>query len=157
MIQYIYGFYFTFVRKEQSVGTKRFKPHIDKLFWIIFIPTSILLIALTAVSAFEPMALILTLLVDIFTLYFLSSPLFGYVELREETLFVKLGFLMKREIPYSRIRGVSRERKFYSDSMLSLKNSFEHINIKYNTFDLLTVSVVGNEELCEEIEMRRKS
>ena len=139
------------------MGTKRFKPHIDKLFWIIFIPTSILLIALTAVSAFEPMALILTLLVDIFTLYFLSSPLFGYVELREETLFVKLGFLMKREIPYSRIRGVSRERKFYSDSMLSLKNSFEHINIKYNTFDLLTVSVVGNEELCEEIEMRRKS
>lgn len=139
------------------MGTKRFKPHIDKLFWIIFIPTSILLIALTAVSAFEPMALILTLLVDIFTLYFLISPLFGYVELREKTLFVKLGFLMKREIPYSRIRGVSRERKFYSDSMLSLKNSFEHINIKYNTFDLLTVSVVGNEELCEEIEMRRKS
>ena len=133
---------------------RRFKPLIDKLFWIIFIPTCLLLLAVTVVAVFEPLALVLTLLVDIFTLYFLISPLFGYVELREETLFVKFGFFMKREIPYSKIRGVSRERKFYSDSMLSLKNSFEHVNIKYNSFDMLSVSVVGNDELVREIQVR---
>ena len=133
---------------------RRFKPLIDKLFWIIFIPTCLLLLAVTVVAVFEPLALVLTILVDIFTLYFLISPLFGYVELREETLFVKFGFFMKREIPYSKIRGVSRERKFYSDSMLSLKNSFEHVNIKYNSFDMLSVSVVGNDELVREIQVR---
>jgi len=134
---------------------RRFKPLIGKLFWIIFIPTCLLLLAVTVVAVFEPLALVLTLLVDIFTLYFLISPLFGYVELREETLFVKFGFFMKREIPYSKIRGVSRERKFYSDSMLSLKNSFEHVNIKYNSFDMLSVSVVGNDELIAEIEAKK--
>ena len=133
---------------------RRFKPLIGKLFWIIFIPTCLLLLAVTVVAVFEPLALVLTLFVDIFTLYFLISPLFGYVELREETLFVKFGFFMKREIPYSKIRGVSRERKFYSDSMLSLKNSFEHVNIKYNSFDMLSVSVVGNDELVREIQVR---
>ena len=133
---------------------RRFKPLIGKLFWIIFIPTCLLLLSVTVVAVFEPLALVLTLFVDIFTLYFLISPLFGYVELREETLFVKFGFFMKREIPYSKIRGVSRERKFYSDSMLSLKNSFEHVNIKYNSFDMLSVSVVGNDELVREIQVR---
>lgn len=134
---------------------RRFKPLIDKLFWIILIPTCLLLLSVTVIAVFEPLALVLTLLVDIFTLYFLISPLFGYVELREETLFVKFGFFMKREIPYSKIRGVSRERKFYSDSMLSLKNSFEHVNIKYNSFDMLSVSVVGNDELIAEIEAKK--
>lgn len=134
---------------------KRYKPLIDKMFWWILIPTCMLLIALTAISAFSLGALILTILVDLLTLYFLISPLFGYVELREETVFVKFGFFMKREIPYSKIRGVEKTRKFYSDSMLSLKNSFEHVNIKYNTFDMLSVSVVGNGELMEEIDHRR--
>ena len=131
---------------------KRYKPLIDKMFWWILIPTCILLIVLTAVSAFSLGALILTVLVDILTLYFLVSPLFGYVELREDTLFVKFGFFMKREISYSKIRGVSRERKFYSDSMLSLKNAMEHVNIKYNSFDVISVSVEGNDELINEIE-----
>ena len=133
---------------------KRYKPLIDKMFWWILIPTCIFLVALTAVSTFSLGAFLLTLLVDIFTLYFIVSPLFGYVEMREETLFVKFGFLMKREIPYSKIRGVSRERKFYSDSMLSLKNAMEHVNIKYNSFDVMSVSVVGNDALIADIELK---
>ena len=40
--------------------------------------------------------------------------------------------------------------------MISLKNAFEHINIKYNTFDLFSVSVVENEELMEQIIVRVK-
>ncbi len=135
---------------------KRYKPLVDKLFYIISIPTLALLLGMTALSAVYTLPLLLMLFVDIFTLYFLFSPLFGYVELREETVFVKFGFIMKREVPYSKIRGVEKSRKFYSDSMLSLKNSLEHINIKYNAFDVLTVSVIGNDELIREIEARRK-
>ena len=42
-------------------------------------------------------------------------------------------------------KGIVKERKFYAESMMSLKNAFEHINIKYNAFDVTTVSVVDND------------
>ena len=133
---------------------KRFKPLIDKQFFIIWVPTSIILIAMTAISAMAPISLLITIPVDIFTYYFLFSSLAGYVELREESVYIKFGFIIKREIPYSKIRGVVKSRGFYSESMLSLKNSFEHVNIKYNTFDLACVSVIGNDEFISEIEKR---
>ncbi len=126
---------------------QRFKPLVDKLFFYIFIPTAVLTVGATALAAIEPSALFIMLPVDIFVLYFLISPLFGYVELREHSLFIKYGFFMKKDIPYKKIRGAFAERKFYSYSMMSLKNAFEHVNIKYNTFDVTTVSVDGNAEL----------
>ena len=113
------------------------------------------MIGLTVGAVFEPVILWGVLPADLFVAYFLISPLFGYVELRQDTVFVKFGFILKREIPYKSIRGVSRERKFYSDSMLALKNSLEHINIKYNSFDMVSVSVVNNELLTERLEARR--
>ena len=131
-----------------------FKPQYDKLFFIIWIPTSVLMLGATVFSAFYPIALAIMLSVDLFTFYFLVSPLFGYVELRENTLFIKFGFFIKREIPYEKIRGTCKERKFYSDSMLSLKSSFEHVNIKYNKFDVVTVSVVTNDKFIEELGSR---
>jgi hypothetical protein len=82
------------------------------------------------------------------------SPLFGYVELREESIFVKLGFFMKKEIPYNKIRDVEKTRKLYSDSMSALKNSLDHVNIKYNRFDVLSVSVVDNDDLMKRIKAR---
>ena len=135
----------------------KYKPKIDKLFWIILIPTAALLAVLTAVAVYDTVALLITVLCDLLCLYFIISPLFGYVELRESTVFIRLGLFMTREIPYGRIRGFSRERKFYSDSMLSLKNSFEHINVKYNAFDMISVSVQDNEALISEIEKRRST
>ncbi len=101
-----------------------------------------------------PAALFIILPVDFFTLYFIISPLFGYVEFREDTLFIKFGLLMKTEIPYKRIRGAEKVRKFYSDSFASLKNSFEHVNIKYNAFDVVSVSVEKNDELLAELYFR---
>lgn len=133
---------------------KRYKPLVDKLFYIILIPMVLLLAAVTVVSAFEPTMLLVTVPVDIVCLYFLISPLFGYVELRESSLFIKFGFFMKREIPYSKIRGISRARKWYSDSMLSLKNSMEHVDIKYNSFDATCVSVKDNDTFIKELEER---
>ena len=139
---------------------RRFKPKVDKLFFIILIPTVLLLLGATALAAFEPRALIFIVIpVDIITFYFIISPLFGYVELRDSSLYIKYGFIMKREIPYTKIRGTVLERRFYSESMMSLKNALIHVNIKYNLYDVTTVSVVENdlfvEALTEKIEAMR--
>ena len=132
----------------------RFKPKFDKLFWLIWIPTLLLIAVGTFLSLLEPVALIILIATDLFTLYFLLSSIFCYAELRENTLFVKFGFILKRDIPYNRIRAVEKKRKFYADSMLALKNSLEHVNIKYNTFDIISVSVVDNDEFIKELKLR---
>lgn len=134
----------------------KFKPLVDKLFWIISIPTIVILTAVTTIIYISPAPLAVTiiLLSDLFTVYFLISPLFGYVELRESSLFIKYGFFTKREIPYDKIRDTVKERKFISESMLSLKNAFEHVNIKYNTFDVTTVSVKDNDAFITALKAR---
>ena len=136
---------------------KRYKPLVDKLFYIITVPTVIFFAVMTVISAFEPLSLIIIIPTDIFTLYFLISPLFGYVELRADSVFIKLGFIMKREIPYKKIRGLKKERRAISESMTSLKCALDHVNIKYNTYDVITVSAVGNDELIAAIEKARLS
>lgn len=138
------------------MNTLRFKPMIGKMFWAILIPTAVLLAVFTVIGAFSPIALFVVIPVDLLTLYFIISPLFGYVELREREVFIKFGLITKRSIPYSGIRGVEKVRRFYSDSMISLKNSAEHVNIKYATFDLVSVSVTDNDALIREIEERTR-
>ena len=133
---------------------KRYKPLIDKIFWIIWVPTLLLVAVATVITSIDTVAFLIMLAIDMFTLYFLISPLFGYVELREETVFVKLGFFMKKEIPYKKIRDAVKERKLYADSMSSLKNALDHVNIKYNTFDVLSVSVIGNDDLVKRLKVR---
>ena len=133
---------------------RRFKPMIGLMFWIIWIPTILLRIVDTVLSALAPIALCILIATDLFTIYFLVTSLFGYVELREKTVYIKFGFFTSREIPYDKIRDVSRERKIYADSMIALKNSLEHVNIRYNRFDIASVSVVTNDELISELQKR---
>ena len=133
---------------------KKFKPLVDKLFRIIWIPTVTIMLCVTVAAAFYPTTLLIMVPVDLFTFYFLFSSLSGYVELRENTLFIKFGFIIKREIPYDKIRSVSKGKAFYSESMISLKNAFEHVNIKYNKFDLVCVSVITNDEFINELNAR---
>ena len=133
---------------------RKFKPLIDKSFYLIWVPLSVIMIILTVISIEYLSALIIMALTDIFTFYFLFSSLSAYVELREDTMLVKFGFIIKREIEYSRIREISKERRFYSQSMLSIKNALEHVNIKYNRFDVISVSVVTNDELISELNAR---
>ena len=136
---------------------KRYKPKFDKLYLWILISTALFILTLTTVTAiFEPITLFYTVPVSMLVSYFLITPAFGYAELRESTLFVKFGFFMKREIPYEKIRGVVENRKFYSDSMLSLKNSLDHLNVKYNRFDVLSISVKENDDFKRELELRIK-
>ena len=132
----------------------RFKPLFDKTYGIIWISLSVVMILCTVLAVFEPTALFVMIPTDLFVLYFLVSPLCGYVELREETVFIRFGFILKREIPYKKIRGITKERKFYSDSMLSLKNAMEHVNIKYNTFDMISVSIIDGDGFIRELEKR---
>lgn len=131
--------------------TKRYRPLVDWLTWVIWIPTLLIIAAGTVVACFEPASLLVMIPTDLFTLYFFVSPLVGYAELRDEGMFVKFGFILKREIPYSKIRGVELVRRWYSESMLSLKCSMEHINIRYGSFDLISVSVKENAELLAEL------
>ena len=133
---------------------KRYRPLVDKVFWWILIPTLILLSVMTALAAAAPLALIIVLVADVFCLYFLFAPLVGYVELRENTLFIRYGCFLTREIPYERIRGLQRDRKFYSESMMSLKLALDHVNVRYNRFDVTALSVKGNEEFMEELSLR---
>lgn len=133
---------------------KRYKPKLDKLFFIIFIPTALLMLGFTVLACFEPSALWVMIPTDLFTFYFLLSPLFGYVELGESTVLIRYGLILKREIPYAKIRDVVKERSFIAEAMLSLKNSFDHVKIKYNTFDVTIVSVVENDELILDLQNR---
>ncbi len=133
---------------------KRYRPLVDKLFYIIAIPTLALLVGASVLACFEPSSLFIMIPIDLSCVYFLISPLFGFVELRSDTVFIKFGFFMKKEIPYSKIRKIDKARRIYADSMLSLKNSMVHINIRYNAFDLVSVSVRDNDAFVSELEER---
>ena len=136
--------------------TKRYRPLVDKLFWITTIIAVSLLLGVTIAVCLYPdgLAIAIVLAVDLLTLYIILSPLFGYVELGEKSLFIKFGLVLKREIPYDKIHGLKKERRTYSESILSLKNAMEHIDIKYGSYQVVTVSVVDNDELMEEIKNR---
>lgn len=136
--------------------TRKFKPLIDRLYTIILLSTIALLAVVTTIVCIypAPVAIFIITTTDLICIYFFITSLFGYVELRENSLFIKYGLILKKEIPYDKIRGTVKERKLYSDSLLSLKNAIEHINIKYNTFDITTVSVVDNDTFIKELEAR---
>ncbi len=137
------------------MSNKRFKPLVDKLYLLMLIPTALIMLTVNALLIFYPTTLGLFIIIptDLLVVYFLVSPLFGYVELGENSMLIKYGFFLKREIPYVKIRSLEKVSKFYSESMMSLKNAFEHVDIRYNTFDVTSVSVVGNDELISELEM----
>ena len=130
---------------------KRYKPLIDKYFYIIWIIMTIILLPLTIISIVYPAGFIILILTDIFCYYFMVSSLVAYVELKEDTLYIKFGFIMKREIPYNKIRSLEKEKRIITYSMLSIKNALEHINLKYNKYDMVTISLKNNDEFIKEV------
>ena len=136
------------------MNKKKYKPLIDKYFYCIWIPLSILLITFTVFSIAELPALLIMLATDIFTFYFMFSSLLGYCQLRENTLYVKFGFILKREIKYEDILELKKERGVMTYTMLSLKNALDHITIKYNKYDLIAISIKNQEEFILELEKK---
>ena len=127
---------------------KTFKPLVDKVYLSLFAFTLGVMLALTVLLALKaPISLISLVPIDLLVLYLVVSPFFGYVKLGEDRLYIRFGIILKREIPYDKIRSAEKVRKFYSDSMLSLKTAMEHVNIRYNSFDIVSVSVVGSDSL----------
>ena len=127
---------------------KVFKPLVDKVYLSLLAFTLGVMLALTVLLAFKaPISLISLVPIDLLVLYFVVSPFFGYVKLGEDRLYIRFGIILKREIPYDKIRSAEKVRKFYSDSMLSLKTAMEHVNIRYNTFDIVSVCGVGSDSL----------
>ena len=133
---------------------KVYKPLFDKSFYIIWIPTLLLLAVATFISASAVVALLILIAADVFTLYFLFSSLSAYAELRADCLYIKFGFIIKREIPYSSIRGVKKEHKIIAETIFSIKNALDHVVIKYNKFDAVTVSVKENDSFISALEER---
>ena len=132
----------------------KFRPRVDKYYLWIAIPTEIFLIVMTVMTLvhFTLFGLIVMLLALALSSFFILSPIFfGYAELRDDELFVDFGVFIKRSIPYSRIRAIEKKRRFYSESMLSLKCAIDHVDIKYNRFDVLSLSLKDEEVFVEEL------
>ena len=134
------------------MGNKRYRPKVGGLYFAIFLPTLALILAVTVLAAiYDPFSLAVTVTVFLLILYFAVSPLFGYAELREESLYIRYGFFMKVDIPYSKIHSVKRARRLISYSTVSLKCDVEHIEIRYGIFDETTISLVDSEEFVAEL------
>ena len=131
---------------------KIFKPAYDKTYLAIWIITGVIVAVPTVFAVFAPVALAVMIPTDLFVLYFMISPLFSYVELRESSVFIRFGIFLKKEIPYGKIRGITKERRFYSDSTVSIKTSLDHVSIKYNTFDVVSVSVADADSFISKLE-----
>ena len=132
----------------------KFRPRVDKYYLWIAIPTEIFLIAMTVMTLvhFTLFGLIVMLLALALSSFFILSPIFfGYAELRDDELFVDFGVFIKRSIPYSRIRAIEKKRRFYSESMLSLKCAMEHLDIKYNSFDVISLSLCNEDKFIAEV------
>ena len=137
---------------------KRYTPKVDKLFYLLAVPTFIIVALPTVICGIlAPNTLYIMLPIFVFTAYFFVSPLFGYVELRDDELYIKYGFMMSRTIPYNKIRKIEKERKAISTSILSIKNALDHINIRYNTFDMTTVSLKDEEDFLSELNAKCNS
>jgi hypothetical protein len=132
----------------------KFKPRVDAQYLWIAIPTELFLLVMTVMTLvhFTLFGLIIMLAALAFSSFFILSPIFfGYAELREDELFVDFGIFIKRSIPYSKIRKIEKKSSFYSESMLSLKCARDHVNIKYNSFDIISLSLKDEDSFIEEL------
>ena len=132
----------------------KFRPRVDKYYLWIAIPTEIFLIVMTVMTLvhFTLFGLIVMLIALALSSFFILAPIFfGYAELRDDELFVDFGVFIKRSIPYSRIRAIEKKRRFYSESMLSLKCAIDHVDIKYNRFDVLSLSLCNEDKFIAEL------
>lgn len=133
---------------------KKYKPKVDKLFYILLVVLNVLSLTILIIPqlfylSFE--SFIFSIIVILFINYFLISPLFGYVEIKETSIFIKYGIILKKEIPFNKIKKLELKKKWYSDSILALKCSIEHVDITFNSYDKTCVSVKENDIFIEDV------
>ncbi len=134
----------------------KFKPKIDAYFIVPFcIATIILLIPTILGFVFNNIAQgIFTICILLFVDYLLLSPLFGFVQFEEKNLYIKYGLIIKKRIPYDKISTIKIEKKLYSECLLSLKTSVEHMHITYNLYDTTCISLKETDAFLEEVARR---
>ena len=132
---------------------KRYKPRFDRLFYGIAIFTAAVVLGALIPSFYGSGVWGIAVAAGTLLLcgYFLVSPCFGYAELREGMLFVKFGFFLSREIPYEKIYAIEKKHTMIADSILSLKNAMDHLNVKYNRFELVSLSLRDEEDFIESL------
>lgn len=136
------------------VNIKKYKPKVDKLFYIMLVVINVISLAILIIPqlfylSFE--SFIFSIIVILFINYFLISPLFGYIEIKETSIFIKYGIILKKEIPFNKIKKLELKKKWYSDSILALKCSIEHVDITFNSYDKTCVSVKENDIFIEDV------
>lgn len=136
------------------VNIKKYKPKVDKLFYILLVVINVISLAILIIPqlfylSFE--SFIFSIIVILFINYFLISPLFGYIEIKETSIFIKYGIILKKEIPFNKIKKLELKKKWYSDSILALKCSIEHVDITFNSYDKTCVSVKENDIFIEDV------
>lgn len=136
------------------VNNKRYKPLYDRVYITVLLCALIPVLSVFVFALFEPKTLFVAIPTLLFVAYFVFSSACGYAELREATLYIKFGFFLNKEIPYSSIRRVEKRRSFYSQSMAAIKSAMEHVDVYYNAFDVVSVGVIDNEGFLKELEVR---
>lgn len=135
----------------------KFKPHVDKYFYIPIIFVLILFIApfLVAIVCRQIDQIIVTSLLFVVISVLLISPLFGYVKIENDYIFIKYGLFFRRKILYTNIVEITKEHKYYATSLISHKTSLDHVFIKYNNYSDTCVSVKDMDVFIALIEEKR--
>lgn len=131
---------------------------IDLCYSIIFIVTELVLLVPSILTfIFKDMLAGFVTLAPflLVTLLFMSS-FSGYIIIKEDELYIRYGFILKRSIPYENIRALIKEKTVLSECLLGMKNSLEHVLIKYNKYDTTCVSVRNNDLFIEEVNKKIK-
>ena len=135
----------------------KFKPYIDKYFYVPIIFVLILFIAPITVGIICRQAdqIIVTSVLFVVIGVLLTSPLFGYVKIEEDHIFIKYGLFYKRKILYTSIKEISKEHKYYATSLFSHKTSLDHVFIKFDEANDTCVSVKNMDVFIALVEEKR--
>lgn len=135
----------------------KFKPLVDKYFYTPIILVLILFIApiMVGIVCKQIDQIIITSLLFIVIGVLLISPLFGYVKIEDDHIFIKYGLFFKRKIFYTNITEITKERKFYATSLISHKTALDHVFIKYNKYDDTCISIKNMDVFIALVEEKR--
>lgn len=135
----------------------KFKPQVDKYFYVPIIFVLILFIVpiMVGIVCKQMDQIIITAVLFIVIGTLLISPLFGYVKVENDYLYIRYGLFFRRKITYASIKEVEIEHKYYATSLISHKTSLNHLFIKYDSLNDTCVSVKDMDVLLALIEEKR--
>lgn len=82
-------------------------------------------------------------------------PMFGYVRLEENGLFISFGLIHKK-ILYSNIKSAKFYKTWATNNPCSITTSFAHIDIQHSKGKQTTISIKNHEEFLAQLEENTK-